>query len=135
MNNLRTRCPGISYPKDFQPKPKDESNAGSQQKYFFEKDREDCFLDLDGFYCIGRFFYSPIRYGFRRHQVMVSIFRINSADSVWRGFFAFVKESLGAAQQLSFFSMTMTPSPIPVPGAVWLLASGLIGAAGLRKQA
>ena len=38
------------------------------------------------------------------------------------------------ADQLTSFSMTIAPSPVPLPGAVWLLASGLFGMIGLRKK-
>jgi alkaline phosphatase len=34
----------------------------------------------------------------------------------------------------AIFSVMMEASPVPVPGAVWLFASGLLGLAGLRKK-
>jgi hypothetical protein len=34
----------------------------------------------------------------------------------------------------SFFNISFEPSPVPVPAAVWLLGSGLIGLVGLRKK-
>jgi alkaline phosphatase len=34
----------------------------------------------------------------------------------------------------AIFNVMMDASPVPVPGAVWLFASGLLGLAGLRKK-
>jgi probable HAF family extracellular repeat protein len=41
---------------------------------------------------------------------------------------------LNAAGQQRPFLMTPTGSPVPVPGAVWLLGSGIAGLAGLRRS-
>jgi len=38
------------------------------------------------------------------------------------------------SQQLSFFRVAMEATPVPLPGAFWLLGSGLIGLAGFRKS-
>ena len=35
---------------------------------------------------------------------------------------------------IGFFGISFYPTPVPVPGAVWLLGSGLLGIAGLRKR-
>lgn len=34
-------------------------------------------------------------------------------------------------EQLSFFGVQLWPTPVPIPGAVWLLVSALIGSLGL----
>jgi hypothetical protein len=31
-------------------------------------------------------------------------------------------------------NLTITNSPVPVPGALWLLGSGLLGLVGLRRK-
>jgi hypothetical protein len=36
--------------------------------------------------------------------------------------------------QLSFFGMLYYPTPVPIPSAVWLLGSGLIGLIGFRRK-
>jgi hypothetical protein len=38
------------------------------------------------------------------------------------------------ADQLEFFGTAFYPTPVPVPAAVWLLGSGLIGVLGLRER-
>lgn len=36
--------------------------------------------------------------------------------------------------QLDFFGVRFYPTPVPLPGALWLLGSGLLGLAGIRKH-
>ena len=36
--------------------------------------------------------------------------------------------------QLPLFGMTIAPSPVPLPGAVWFLASGLAGIFGISRK-
>jgi hypothetical protein len=35
---------------------------------------------------------------------------------------------------LSFFGVSFYPSPVPVPGALWLLGSGLLGIVAMRRK-
>lgn len=46
-------------------------------------------------------------------------------DSAWTGQYI---------DNTAIFNVMMEASPVPVPGAVWLFASGLLGLAGLRKK-
>ena len=34
----------------------------------------------------------------------------------------------------SFLTLSVTPNPVPIPGAVWLLGSGFLGLAGIRRK-
>jgi hypothetical protein len=36
--------------------------------------------------------------------------------------------------KVSFFGVQVWPTPVPIPGAVWLLASGLVSLAALRRR-
>jgi len=38
------------------------------------------------------------------------------------------------SQHESFFGVAFNPTPVPIPGAVWLLGSGLVGLVGLRGK-
>ena len=44
-------------------------------------------------------------------------------------------DNYGAGQYFQFGEVTLiTPDPVPIPGALWLLGSGLLGLVGLRRK-
>jgi hypothetical protein len=42
--------------------------------------------------------------------------------------------SIGLSAQDVGYSVTLTPSAVPVPAAVWLFGSGLLGLVGIRRK-
>ena len=38
------------------------------------------------------------------------------------------------AEEVPFFGVSFYPTPVPLPAAVWLLGSGLVALAGLRRS-
>jgi hypothetical protein len=52
------------------------------------------------------------------------------ADSVW----VFLALNDGEGNYGKFDNISVNGSPVPIPGAVWLLGSGLVGLVGLRRK-